>query len=119
MAMNARARERHREAEKRRREKDPEKYRRYMKEYMRTHHTPIKVEVLSFYGNGKCACVRCGFSDIRALSIDHINNDGGNHRRQLGKAGTSFYKWLKDNNFPDGFQTLCMNCQFIKTQESN
>lgn len=70
--------------------------------------------VLTHYGNGKCACVICGFDDIRALSIDHINNDGAEHRK---KIGCDICRWLVKSNFPKGYQTLCMNCQLIKRAE--
>ena len=30
----------------------------------------------------------------------------------------NLYNWLIKNNFPSGFQTLCMNCQFIKREEN-
>jgi len=75
----------------------------------------IKSSVLTHYGNGKCACVDCGFGDIRALSIDHIDGSGAKHRKSIGRGGLSFYQWLVDNKFPEGYQTLCMNCQFIKS----
>ncbi len=75
----------------------------------------IKSSVLTHYGGGKCACVKCGFSDIRALSIDHIEGNGTAHRKTLKRGGLSFYKWLVDNKLPEGYQTLCMNCQFIKS----
>ncbi len=71
-----------------------------------------KIEALTHYGNGKCACVKCGFNDPRALSIDHINGKGYEHRKEIRME--NIYTWLYKNNFPDGFQTLCMNCQFIK-----
>jgi len=75
----------------------------------------LKREVVTHYGNGKCACVQCGFDDIRALSIDHIAGGGANHRRQAGnKGGATFYRWLRKNGYPPEYQTLCMNCQFIK-----
>jgi hypothetical protein len=79
----------------------------------------IKRDVLTHYGNGNCACVRCGFSDMRALSIDHINGDGAKHRKELSDnpekryTGLRMYKWIQDNKYPDGFRTLCLNCQFI------
>ena len=76
-----------------------------------------KERVLTHYGNGRLACVRCGFSDIRALSIDHINGKGTYHRIQLG--GSNFYGWLIKNNYPEGYQTLCMNCNWIKRYECN
>lgn len=75
----------------------------------------VKLEVLTHYENGKLACVRCGFSDARALSIDHIDGGGKQAERQ---RKTSIYSWLKRRGFPEGLQTLCMNCQFIKKIEN-
>jgi len=76
----------------------------------------LKVEVLTHYGNGKLACVRCGFTDLRALSIDHMNGGGAKHIRSLHKP---FYEWLVENDYPEGYRTLCMNCQWIhKGQKS-
>jgi hypothetical protein len=74
----------------------------------------MKLTVLTHYGNGKCACIGCGFSDIRALSIDHINGDGAQHRRESSTIHSKLYYWLIKHNLPEGYQTLCMNCQFIK-----
>ncbi len=71
-----------------------------------------KEQCLAAYGQ---QCVRCGFPDIRALSIDHIDGGGSQHRREIRRH---FYRWLIANNFPPGFQTLCMNCQFIKRHEN-
>jgi hypothetical protein len=87
--------------------------------YSVKHNLELKKEILTYYGNGKCACVHCGYSDIRALSIDHISGEGRKHRRELGYiGGIIFYYWLKRNNFPEGYQTLCMNCQWIKRREN-
>ena len=72
-----------------------------------------KIEVLSFYSDGSLQCKSCGFNDLRALSIDHINGGGSRHR-EIMKGDT--YGWLRRNNFPDGYQVLCMNCQWIKRQ---
>lgn len=72
----------------------------------------LKIKVLTHYGHGKCTCIICGFDDIRALSIDHIQGGGNEHRRKL--TYSNIYKWLVENDYPEGFQTLCMNCQFIK-----
>lgn len=77
-----------------------------------------KQEILTHYGNGHCSCAKCGFSDIRALTIDHINNNGAEHRKELRSQGIwSIYRWLKKNQCPSGYQTLCMNCQWIKQNE--
>ncbi len=83
------------------------------------NNTMVRREVLTHYGNGKCACAICGFSDIRALSIDHIEQRGINEKaaRVKGeKTGTAlmFYRKLRRDGYPKGYQTLCMNCQWIK-----
>ena len=78
-----------------------------------------KLTVIEHYSNGTMKCSKCGFSDIRALSIDHVDGNGNQHRKQVtkGNAGWNFYRWLRLNNYPEGFQVLCMNCQFIKRVE--
>jgi len=80
----------------------------------------VKEQVLTHYGNGKLSCLRCGFTDIRALSIDHINGGGTKHRKVLKvKWYCLFFVWLRKNHYPEGYQTLCMNCQVIKKRENN
>lgn len=77
----------------------------------------LRVVVLSRYGvGGKPVCVNCGFTDIRALSIDHKNGSGNTHRREIKKW---LYLWLRQQGFPPEYQTLCMNCQMIKAVEQN
>ena len=86
----------------------------YHKQYGKRYHQKLKVEVILHYG-GRCACPGCGESRIEFLTIDHINNDGAEHRRFIGKkSGSSTYRWLKKSQFPDGFQVLCFNCNFAK-----
>ncbi len=74
--------------------------------------------VLTHYGNGKLACVKCGESRLACLSIDHINAIGAKGRRGI-IGGTNFYAWLIKNNYPLGYQTLCMNCQWVKRYENS
>jgi len=62
------------------------------------------------------ACVRCGESRLACLSIDHANGGGVAHKKEINK---NFYLWLIQNDFPDGYQTLCMNCQWVKKTENN
>ena len=82
------------------------------------HQAAIKLETLVHYGNGKCACIKCGFDNTAALSIDHVNGGGREDRKTKGR-GNSFYQWLKTNNYPEGYQTLCMNCNWIKKFDNN
>jgi hypothetical protein len=61
-------------------------------------------------------CVVCGFSDKRALTLDHKLNNGNIERRELGMRGP--YMRAKQEYLPDEYQILCMNCQFIKRVEA-
>ena len=78
----------------------------------------LKKEVFQHYSSVKMACANCGFGDIRALDLDHINGDGAKKRRKLfGSrlcAGTTYYRHLRKNGFPEGYQVLCRNCNWIK-----
>jgi len=68
-------------------------------------------DVIMVYGGYKCAC--CGETEPLFLTIDHINNDGNKHRKEIS-SGDGLYKWLKKHNYPEGFQVLCMNCNHGK-----
>ena len=78
-----------------------------------------KTRVLLHYGNGNLACTNCGETDIRCLSIDHVDNNGGMHRKDSTIASSNMYYWLEKNNYPEGYRTLCMNCQFKKSFQVN
>lgn len=73
----------------------------------KSRDTLIKERVFAHYG---LECVCCGESEIVFLTIDHMNNDGAEHRREIGRSGIRFYRWLTKNGLPDGYQTLCFNC---------
>lgn len=68
----------------------------------------LKDDVYAKYGGYVCAC--CGETEEVFLTIDHVNNDGCIHRKQVGMTD-KLYRWLKKNNYPLGFQILCRNCQ--------
>lgn len=92
----------------------------YFPNYFSKYFQNLKLKVLTHYGYGKPQCIHCGFSDIRALSLDHTEGNGTQHRKAIKRGGgLSFYKWLYDNDLPEGYQTLCMNCQFIKRFENH
>lgn len=83
------------------------------REYSRDRNKKWREEALAIYGKSKCAC--CGESRFEFLAIDHIAGGGAEHRRSIGsKGGNKFYYWLKQNNYPGGFQVLCHNCNQAK-----
>lgn len=71
----------------------------------------IKTTIINHYGK-ECAC--CGETEIKFLTIDHIEGGGTKHRKQLGGGGQRIYRWLIKNNFPEGYQVLCWNCNCAK-----
>jgi len=68
-----------------------------------------KSQVFDHYGR-KCVC--CGETREYFLQIDHVNDDGYLHRKEIGP--TNLYRWAIQNGFPDTLQTLCANCNFGK-----
>lgn len=75
----------------------------------------LRNEMLDHYGHS-CTC--CGFSqDIKVmghyfLQIDHTHGGGRKHLREIGlkAGGMAFWKWLRRNNYPPGYRTLCAGC---------
>lgn len=78
----------------------------------------IKQEVLAHYANASVArCVSCGFTDLRGLALDHINDDGYlSEKRGQPRGGVVLLSWLKAEGYPTGYQTLCFNCNEIKKE---
>lgn len=65
------------------------------------------------YG-GQCVC--CGCSNTKYLQLDHVNNDGAKHRREMGYGRKGcLYKWACANGFPKRLQLMCANCHQAKT----
>jgi hypothetical protein len=74
----------------------------------------LRNKILELLGN---KCSRCGFSDIRALQIDHVNGKGlkeirsMNNWKYLHRVLDEISKGSKD------YQCLCANCNQIKKIE--
>jgi len=84
-----------------------------LREKQRLYHARHRDQCLKHYG-GKCAV--CRESRTEYLAIDHINNNGAEHRAQIGGSGAATHRWLVKNKFPRGFQVLCTNCNVLKAR---
>lgn len=104
--------------------KDKEVKKAYMKWYRETKGEELlkkkrsywkeqRLKVLSHYSNNTLECACCRECTYEFLAIDHINGGGTQHRKQLGSK--YIYSWLIKNNFPEGFQVLCHNCNSAKS----
>jgi hypothetical protein len=81
----------------------------------------LKLAAITHYSNGTMACAHCGYSgNIDALVLDHIDDNGAAHRKELGcggrgmSGGTTMYERLKALGWLPGLQVLCCNCNTIK-----
>lgn len=74
------------------------------------YRVSLRLKIIEVLG-GKC--VKCGFTDTRALQVDHVNG-GGNRERVAGKLN-SVNALYRDVCTSEGkYQLLCANCNVIK-----
>ena len=113
--------------------KNPEKYVQYRKDFLKDHkndpvfrkrqrldstrrNKALKIALLKLIGE---KCVKCGYSDIRALQFDHRFGDGKEDRKKF--RANQFYRFYLSH--PEKalkkLQTLCANCNHIKRIENN
>lgn len=92
----------------------------------REAHLKLKREVIRHYSNGTDSCSdpyrlhlpNCPFlTMIEVLTIDHIRGGGSKHQKEIGIG--RLYQWLKNNNYPEGYQVLCIGCQWVKRRRNN
>ena len=83
-----------------------------LKETALSYKKKLRIACLSFYGGNPPKCNCCKENTYEFLAIDHINGGGNKHKKERGCS--SLYAWLVRNNFPDGFQVLCHNCNLAK-----
>lgn len=108
------------------------KHNEYVKEWRKKNRDKFKatqkraqnkarLTVLQHYSSSEipmCKC--CSESEILFLHVDHIKGDGAAHMKLLKETlgynptGNGFIYWIIKNNFPDGFQILCANCNLGK-----
>lgn len=96
--------------------KNPQK----IKESQRLYRLKRRLKILQHYSAEIPFCACCKEKEIKFLSIDHINGGGTKHRQQLQTSvlkpagGSVMYGWIIKNNYPEGFQILCHNCNQAK-----
>lgn len=75
----------------------------------------LKLECLQHYSGKVPQCAFCKEKDTDMLCIDHINGGGKKHNKQLQEQGTNIYQWLRNSNYPSGYQVLCANHNLKKS----
>ena len=76
----------------------------------------LKDKCFTLFGS---VCKRCGFSDARALQVDHING-AKEGRTATYRSGAKLYSAiLRGDKDKTLFQLLCANCNWIKRDEAH
>ncbi len=101
---------------KRWRMENPDLVRQYSLNHARKMSKSVRRGVIGHYSKGTFTCMCCGESEFDFLAIDHIAGNANRTSKEQGlpRAGTRFYKWLFKNHLPDGYETLCANCNLSK-----
>lgn len=76
----------------------------------RVRRTKLKKQVFDYYGR-VCAC--CGETEESFLTIDHVYNNGAEHRKTIGGGrgtGAAIYLDIINRGFPSDFEIACYNC---------
>ena len=81
-------------------------------EYNRKYYEDFRQKIIKKYGS---KCVRCGFSDARALQIDHVHGGGAKEVKKL--SSLQFLNRVLTNTNKK-YQLLCANCNWIKRYEN-
>lgn len=115
-------RQKRRQREKQYRQKHAEKLKFKLEEWRRKHprYGGLKYRkehnlIVTRLG-GKCQ--KCGFTDRRALQIDHVNNDGDQERKNFSSTEIiARLLKLDETTLHTNYQVLCANCNWIKKYE--
>lgn len=87
------------------------------KVYYKNYYLRCRLKALDILGS---SCSVCGFSDFRALEIDHINGNG-QREREVGFHSRTMHLFIIAN--PDQakkkYQVLCANCNRIKKHDKD
>lgn len=93
-----------------------EEERQYHLNYHKAWRQRLKSKVFQYFG-AICEC--CGETEEKFLTLDHVNNDGADHKRALrgvssgrGASTDTVYRDLVKSNFANAsmFRLLCFNC---------
>jgi hypothetical protein len=82
----------------------------------------IKLDVFTHYSKQIsnsdvpiCAC--CLYTDIRFLNLDHIDSRKSVPAEEKKLGGSTLWKYIKSKGYSKGYQILCYNCNFAKSDK--
>ena len=101
-------------SQKRYRETHRAKRRKDGRERERARREKAREEVIAALG-GRCA--DCGFDDPRALTVDHVHDDGKSERILFKFDFVAMRRHMTRTVRSGRYQVLCANCNTIKQWE--
>ena len=85
----------------------------------RKQRKELREYIFNFFGN---ICNQCGFTNSKALCIDHVNGGGTKERKSTKNTkglDIGYYIKIKEGLDTGKYQCLCANCNMIKKLERN
>jgi len=79
--------------------KQTEDGREAVKKANKNYRLKLLNKALEYYSNGKVVCNCCGETNLEFLSLD-------------GNASLTFLKKIQALDYPEGYEVLCMNCDW-------
>jgi hypothetical protein len=81
---------------------------------VREYKRRLRIKVLDILGR---KCSKCGYDDIRALQVDHVDGGGTKHAvTRTRNFGNIIIDSVSKNE--NKYQLLCANCNWIKRIEN-
>ena len=86
-----------------------------MQRSTKTNRLRRRRQALEAYGS-ECAC--CGITEEAFLVLSYVDGWESVRKKAIGPNGGSatLYHWLEKQNYPEGFQVLCSNCNTARTK---
>jgi hypothetical protein len=75
----------------------------------RVKNRTSKLRALEIVGGGVVQCVICAESDPDMLTIDHVHDDGAQHRRDGARGAKIYWQLIRGEIEPGRLQILCAN----------
>ena len=88
--------------------KTRDQYNAYMCNWRSAKYRELRAKAFELHG---AKCTHCGFDNIKALQLDHIKPMAIRYRR---RKDPGLNVTLDALLFPEWFQVLCANCNYIK-----
>lgn len=82
--------------------------------YKRIHRLKLRIKAYNLLGN-QCDC--CGEKCVDFLTVDHKNNNGNKHRKEIGRSSDVLNRAvIKHPNPTTEYRLLCANCHLSYTK---